>query len=113
MMTTAVSLLDILKRGEPVTAQRPWPRTIVSSDAWNTLIEGLASGVFTLLGLWGEADMVHLAAHDEAKGELGVASLACPTGRFPSVGRLHPPAIRLERALTDLCGLSAEGSPDN
>ena len=41
-----------------------------------------------------------------------VATIECPDGRFPSVGRLHPPAIRLERALRDLFGLDPVGLPD-
>jgi Ni,Fe-hydrogenase III large subunit len=41
-----------------------------------------------------------------------VLTLACEEDRFPSVGRLHAPAIRLERAMRDLAGLQAEGSPD-
>ena len=36
----------------------------------------------------------------------------CPTGRFPSIGRLHPPALRLERTIRDLYGLEPEASPD-
>ena len=36
---------------------------------------------------------------------IGVLSLDCPDGRFPSIGRLHPPAIRLERAIRDLFGI--------
>lgn len=40
-------------------------------------------------------------------------SLSCPEGRFPSVGGRHPPALRLERAIHDLFGLTAEESPDS
>jgi Ni,Fe-hydrogenase III large subunit len=111
-MTATFSLAELLSGSEPVPAQRPWPRAIVSSDTWNALSEGLANGAFTLLGLWGEPGTVHLAARDDASGALGIASLSCPAGCFPSVGQLHPPAIRLERALADLCGLYAEGNPD-
>ena len=39
-------------------------------------------------------------------------SLACPDGRFPSVGARHAPAIRLERAAADLFGLVADGAAD-
>jgi Ni,Fe-hydrogenase III large subunit len=42
-----------------------------------------------------------------------IATLACPEGRFPSVGNHHAPAIRLERAIRDLHGLEPVGSPDN
>jgi Ni,Fe-hydrogenase III large subunit len=43
---------------------------------------------------------------------VGVLTLACPTGRFPSIGRLHAPAQRLERAIRDLYGLLPEDAPD-
>ena len=41
-----------------------------------------------------------------------VLSLDCPDGRYPSVGALHAPAIRLERAMRDLFGLDPVGLPD-
>jgi Ni,Fe-hydrogenase III large subunit len=53
---------------------------------------------------------VHMALDDG--GELGVLSLICEDRRFPSVGRLHPPASRLERAIRDLWGLEPEGLVD-
>ena len=34
------------------------------------------------------------------------------TGRFPSVGHMHPPALRLERTIRDIYGLEPEGLPD-
>src|SRR5258706_6050824 len=49
----------------------------------------------------------------DSSHELCVLSFACEANRFPSIGRLHPPAIRLERAMRDLAGLEAEGSPDS
>jgi Ni,Fe-hydrogenase III large subunit len=40
-------------------------------------------------------------------------SLACPDQKFPSVGALHPPAIRLERAVRSLYGYEPIGAPDS
>ena len=111
-MSIPCSLAALLAAGESIPAQHPWPRAVVSRDTWTRLIECLASGAVTLLGLWGEPEWVHLAAWEPASGALGIASLACPAGHFPSVGRWHPPALRLERALADLCGLQAEGHLD-
>jgi Ni,Fe-hydrogenase III large subunit len=54
--------------------------------------------------------MVHMALSDAAG--LCVISLACPDGQFPSVGRLHAPAIRLERTIRDLFGLTPVGAAD-
>jgi Ni,Fe-hydrogenase III large subunit len=111
-MTVPLSLSAVLERGEPVSDHHPWPRAVVTTEIWNALVQGLADGVFTLSGLWGEQETVHLAIYDAAATEFGVASLPCPEGRFPSVGRWHPPAQRLERALADLVGLQAVASPD-
>ena len=86
MMNTG-SLRTVLESGQPVAGHRPWPRVIVTPEIWNALSKGLADGAWTLLGLWGEAGMAHLAAREDVSGTLGVASLPCPDGRFPSVGR--------------------------
>ena len=94
----SVSVLQtVLKTGQAVAAHRPWPRVIVTAETWTVLGSGLAGGAWTLLGLWGEVGWVHLALHESTSGFIGVASLACPEGRFPALGRLHPPAQRLER----------------
>src|SRR5208282_1462134 len=53
-----------------------------------------------------------MAILDESQKNIIVATIECPDGRFPSVGRLHPPAIRLERALRDLFGLDPVNLPD-
>ena len=65
-----------------------------------------------MLGLWGEPSMVHMAIMDEDAAGIAVVSLDCPDRIYPSVGTHHPPAIRLERAINDLFGLSANGLPD-
>ena len=44
--------------------------------------------------------------------QVAVLSLDCPDNRFPSVGRIHAPAIRLERAAHDLFGLEPVGAVD-
>ena len=108
-MATHGPLLDLLASGAAVGAHRPWPRAVVPEDGWRAAIEHLAAGRITLLALFGEPQMVHMALLDEA--EIAVVSLSC-TASFPSVGRHHPPAIRLERTICDLFGLRAEGALD-
>jgi Ni,Fe-hydrogenase III large subunit/Ni,Fe-hydrogenase III component G len=109
---------DILLRGERVERHRPWPRVVVSADTWRMIANELAEMRTSLLGLWGDTDaartapMVHMALLSEQTGEIAVASLPCPEGRFPSVGALHPPAIRLERTIRSLYGLEPVGAPD-
>jgi len=106
------SLSDILQKGRAVAAHRPWPRAVVNADAWRAAAGRLAAGEWSLLGLWGETDAVHMAVLDEARADLAVLSLECPDGTFPSVGRHHPAAIRLERTIHDLLGLVPDGAAD-
>ena len=73
----------------------------------------LAHGRWGLLGLWGEPATVHMAIIDRDTAEVAVISLDCPDRVYPSVSKHHPPALRLERAVNDLFGLSAEDLPDN
>ncbi|CDI01739.1 NADH-ubiquinone oxidoreductase chain 49kDa [Candidatus Competibacter denitrificans Run_A_D11] len=108
----ASGIKNILQLGQSFPNHHPWPRALITSEIWHELIQGLANGAWTLLGLWGEPGVVHLAVYEEASGTLSVASLPCPDGRFPSVGRRHPPAQRLERSITDLVGLQTTDASD-
>ena len=44
--------------------------------------------------------------------QIAVVTIGCPGGGFPSIGALHPPAIRLERAIFSLYGLEPIAAPD-
>ena len=85
---------------------------IVDAQRWEEAAVRLQSGAAALLGLWGEPGFVHMALMERAATNFDLLTLACPDQRFPSVARLHPPAIRLERTLRDLHGLEAVGLPD-
>ena len=104
-------LIETIK-GQKVAEHRPWPRLVVNEDSWRFATSQLSAGQWTLLGLWGDAGAVHMAVLDAAVREIAVVTMPCPDGHFPSVGALHPPAIRLERALRDLYGLEPVGLPD-
>jgi Ni,Fe-hydrogenase III large subunit len=106
------ALIDLILAGNRVVHSFPWARAVVTPGIWNFAVEQLAEGHWTLLGLWGEAGAVHMALLDESARAIGVVSLECPDGRYPSVGRLHPPALRFERAAADLFGLLPQGLPD-
>jgi Ni,Fe-hydrogenase III large subunit len=108
----APSLGELLDAGRSAAEHRPWPRTVVDADTWSLAAECLTQGSVTLLDLWGEADVVHMALLEEPGAAIGVLSLACPDRQFPSVAELHAPAIRLERSIQDLFGLKAIGLPD-
>ena len=106
------ALSDMIEAGRRIQAHRPWPRVAVDDETWRLAADRVAEGTWTLLGLWGEVAAVHMALFDERATVVAVLSLECPQGRFPSVGRVHPPAIRLERAIRDLWGLDGEGAVD-
>jgi Ni,Fe-hydrogenase III large subunit/Ni,Fe-hydrogenase III component G len=104
-------LHDAIREGRIIKEHRPWARAVVTRESWKHAITRLQSREWSLVGLWGEAGLVHMALSAGDK-ELGVLSLECEGNRYPSVGRFHPPAIRLERALRDLVGLEPEGLAD-
>ena len=89
-----------------------WPSSRVESSAWIQAGERLRAGELSLLSLWGEQGLAHMALMDASAG-ISILRLPCPAGRFPSIGQMHSPAIRLERAMRDLAGLEAEGAPDS
>src|SRR5438034_178074 len=106
------SLIDLTLEGRKVGQHRPWPRVVVDASVWTFAAAELAHGRWSLLGLWGEPATVHMAIMDGDTAEIAVISLDCPDRTFPSVGKHHPPALRLERTINDLFGLSAQGAPD-
>ena len=89
-----------------------WPHVIVSREAWQAAAARLQAGELCLLGFWGEPGFVHMAVFQSVSSECSILSLACESNRYPSVGRQHPPAQRLERAARDLYGLEPEGLAD-
>ncbi len=106
------ALFEAIASGAIQPSHRPWLRAVVDAATWERLTLDLAAGRWTLLSLWGEPEAVHLALLDAAEGVVAVATYLCPDGAYPSVGRLHPPAQRLERAARDLFGLDPVGLPD-
>ncbi len=106
------ALGDLLARGEAVGACRPFARVRADRILWRAAADRLVAGRLTLLDLWAEPGRVHMALSDEAAREAGVLSLDCPRPGFPSIGAVHPPAIRLERSAFDLYGLKPEGALD-
>jgi Ni,Fe-hydrogenase III large subunit len=106
------ALPDIIAQGRRVQGHRPWPRMTVTADAWRAVGGELAAGRATLFGLWGDTAAVHMAIVDETNRAVTVVSIDCPDGTFPSVAALHPPALRLERAIRSLHGLEPIGTPD-
>lgn len=89
-----------------------WRRVAIGADAWHAVSDALAAGEATLCGLWGDDAAVHMAISPPASDTITIVSIECPNGTFPSVGAVHPPAIRLERAIHSLYGFSPVGTTD-
>ena len=110
-----MSALNDILQGERVGQHRPWPRLLVTWQTWRAVADELAAGRAALLGLWGDAGTgptAHMAIMDETSGDIAVVSVACTDGMFPSVGAVHPPAIRFERAIHSLYGFIPVGALD-
>ncbi|MGO4869507.1 MAG: hydrogenase expression protein HypE [Roseiarcus sp.] len=84
----------------------------IGDEPWGDATERLASGGAKLVSLWGDGAEARMALSSVGRADLELVGYACVDGKFPSVGAAHPPAIRLERALADLCGLTAVGARD-
>jgi Ni,Fe-hydrogenase III large subunit len=84
----------------------------VDAQVWTAAAKAMGDGEADLLGLWGDAGRVHMALRAPPAGPC-VISLAVAGESFPSVGRFHPPAIRLERAVCDLYGYAPADAPDS
>jgi Ni,Fe-hydrogenase III large subunit len=95
----------------PVSHHRPWPRYEIDATVWSAIGQALGEGDGDLLGLWADNEHVHLALR--GRGGPAVVSVAVKYGAFPSIGRYHPAAIRLERAIRDLHGFQPFGAPDD
>lgn len=87
-----------------------WNSTTVDARTWTAAGERLRAGEASLVSLWGEPGLAHMAVMEPS--ELRLLHLPCTANRLPSIGRLHPPAMRLERAMRDLFGLDADDAAD-
>lgn len=105
-------LLPALASLGPREAELPWPRHRLDGRGWFGLLAMLAQEDWTLIALFADGTDIHLGLRDESDGSQGLVRYAAPSRRFPSVGRVRPSAIRLERAIRDLHGIEADESPD-
>jgi Ni,Fe-hydrogenase III large subunit len=112
-MTILMTVLhEGMTKGEPIAQARSWPRRVVDQAQWLWLVREISKGQGDLLGLWSDGSNVHMAILNQASSQIGIVTIECPQRRFPSVARLHPPALRFERSIRDLYGIEAEGTPD-
>ena len=109
MDTSAIAA--ILAQRAPLGFHAPWRRFDVDAQVWTAIAKSLGDGDGDLLSLWGDTHAVHMALRSPPADPC-VISLTVTQGSFPSVGRFHPPAIRLERTICDLYGHTPADAPD-
>jgi Ni,Fe-hydrogenase III large subunit len=107
-----ITLEEFLSAGQVVPEHRPFPRVRLDTPSWHGMVEQMTSAEWTVMALWGEPEDVHVALRDEETGFLAVVSHPCPEHRFYSLARARPSAIRPERAIHDLWGLTPIGAED-
>ena len=89
------------------TAHRPWPRVVVTTRHWRgDRARARRRPRDAARPLGRAARRAHGAARRSRPRSRSSPSSA-PTGSFRRSARVHPPAIRLERAIRDLYGLRA------
>jgi Ni,Fe-hydrogenase III large subunit len=86
-------------------------RLLSGETEWSEAGRRMSAGEATLVSLWGDEGRMRLCVR-EADGVLALVDLPCPRNAFPSIGAIHTPASRLERAACDLYGFRALGAPD-
>ncbi|MEK0085029.1 nickel-dependent hydrogenase large subunit [Benzoatithermus flavus] len=112
-MSERPHLLEFLAPFRAKAGHHPWPRFVVTPETWRDLGTALAEGHLDLLALFANDQLVNAVLYEPETQALALASITAYGGHFPSLGALHPPALRLERAIRDLWGLHPEGSPDS
>jgi Ni,Fe-hydrogenase III large subunit len=108
-----MTIAALLARLTPLEILRPWPRYEVNAQVWGLIGEALGAGDGELMALWAEPGHVHLAVRATDLTDPAIISLAATNNSFPSIGKHHPPALRPERTIRDLYGLTPAGIPDD
>jgi len=88
------------------------PSQKVTRALWSQAAGDIARNTLKLLSLWAGKGAVYMAVLNETDKTIGVLRLDSRRKSFPSVAQWHAPAGRLERAMSDLFGVTMEGSPD-
>jgi Ni,Fe-hydrogenase III large subunit len=88
-------------------------RLAVDAPTWEELAAGCATGAHDLAALWADGEFMRMALSDGDRGLRAVVFLRTEAGAYPSVGRHHAPALRLERAMRDLYRTNPIDLPDS
>jgi Ni,Fe-hydrogenase III large subunit len=109
-MTTPHALADLV--AGRAAGPDGYVRLAVDAPTWEALAAGCAAGAHDLAALWADGDFMRMALSDGGRGVRAVVFIKTEAGSYPSVGRHHAPALRLERAMRDLYGIDPIDLPD-
>jgi Ni,Fe-hydrogenase III large subunit len=97
-----------LIRGSPTEPVQPWPRHVLSADAWAALV---SDTTLELQAMWADTTRVHALLRD-ATGAILPVCTAVTEGRYAALSPLRPSATWFERMIHDLFGHIAEAGRD-
>ena len=103
---------DTIALGRRVDAHRPWPRVVVTDGAVALDRVRACRRARDAARPLGRAARRDTWPCSWSRPTSRWSTVECADGQFPSVGALHAPAIRLERAIHDLYGLEPRGALD-
>lgn len=107
-MSVAIALTDAVAGCQP--DRDGYVRLSVLPDLWTSLVHGCSAGLHDLSALWADGSKVRMALNGYKVR--AIVSMQTENGAYPSVSAVHAPAMRLERALHDLHGITPIGLPD-
>jgi Ni,Fe-hydrogenase III large subunit len=108
-----MSATDLIRAGAPQPCQ-PWPRHLLSTEAWGAMAAALASTPeLELLALWADPGAVHALFHETGDDAFLLASTAVDAGWYAALSPARPVAAWFERMIHDLWGHSAANGLDS
>ena len=94
-------------RAAPTLECRPWPRSLLSAEAWSTLVPDDVA----LDALWADTASIY-AVFSDAAGQPLLASVPTREGQYAALSPHFPAAAAPERMIRDLWGHHAVGAVD-
>ncbi len=89
----------------PTVASQPWPRHVLSPEAWTAMSHALAANAtLDLRAMWADTTHVHALLHDTEAGDFLLASVPVESGLYAALSPARPGAAWFERMIRDLWG---------
>jgi Ni,Fe-hydrogenase III large subunit len=97
----------------PAVPAAPWPRHVLSPDAWTGMAKALARNeTLELRAMWADPTQVHAFFHDTEAADFLFASVPVEVGLYGTLSVARPAANWFERMIRDLWGHQAADGLD-